>query len=67
MLSTFLDTLGIESGRAQELSGPITSVENLKSNRDQNQTILLYCDKNIRLGGFLKFGYKHLFFYVRLN
>ncbi len=63
-----LNQLGEESGVAQNLKGPITSVDKLLASPDQ--TLILYCthdeqEDTILPIGFLKYGRKDLFFYTK--
>ena len=61
-----LDNLGIKSGQAQLLNGPITSVEKLTGS---NHTIIVCCSADDENGGidycvgYLKYGKKDLYFY----
>jgi alpha-tubulin N-acetyltransferase 1 len=55
-----LDKLGLESGVAQELNGPITSAEKLQ--REESHVLLLSCKDGVP-NGFIKYGEKNLFFY----
>jgi alpha-tubulin N-acetyltransferase 1 len=63
---TQLDNLGIKSGQAQLLNGPITSVEKLAGS---NHTIIVCRSTdgdNVGIGccvGYLKYGVKDLYFY----
>jgi len=56
-----LDELGVQSGIAQNLNGPITTVEKLLQNPDH--CLIAVRDRAGRMVGFLKYGYKDLFFY----
>lgn len=62
-----LNELGVLSGIAQELSGPITSFEKLQASAitpDQQHHLLLYIDDHTNKAlGFAKYGYKNLYFY----
>ena len=63
-----LDNLGIKSGHAQILNGPITSVEKLAGS---NHTIIIVCcsadgengETSCCCVGYLKYGIKDLYFY----
>jgi alpha-tubulin N-acetyltransferase 1 len=59
--SSDLDELGVQSGVAQSLSGPITSVEKLLQNPEQ--CLIAARDRSGHMVGFLKYGFKDLFFY----
>lgn len=56
-----INQLGIASGIAQMLKGPLTSIEKLLENNDQ---ILLLCIQTNRVIGLLKYGYKDLYCYT---
>ncbi len=56
-----LDDLGRQSGIAQNLTGPITSIEKLLQNSDQ--CLITARDQAGHLVGYLKYGFKDLFFY----
>ena len=56
-----LDALGVRSGAAQELNGPITTVDKLVANPDQ--VLILVRSPEGQAQGFLKYGTKDLFFY----
>jgi hypothetical protein len=74
ILKNQLDHLGIESGKAQNLNGPITSIVKMleswsisDSNKQSNgQTIMIFSDAiNKKALGFIKYGRKDLFFYQK--
>lgn len=56
-----LNELGFQSGVAQNLSGPITSAEKLLQNPEQ--CLIAARDGSGHMVGFLKYGFKDLFFY----
>ena len=57
-----LDELGARSGVAQNLSGPITTVDKLMQNpRDHH--VIVANNASGQMIGYLKYGYKDLFFY----
>eukprot|EP01038_Epipyxis_sp_PR26KG_P009426 gene9426-12702_t len=57
-----LDNLGVLSGVAQELNGPITSVEKLISS---DHTLITFIEmKSKNPIGYIKFGPKNLYFYT---
>ena len=49
--------------KAQFLSGPITSLEKLKTQPEQ--TLILCSDTSGRALGFIKYGPKHLYFFTK--
>jgi len=59
--SNDLNELGIQSGVAQNLNGPITTVEKLLQNPEH--CLVAVRDRAGRMVGFLKYGHKDLFFY----
>jgi len=60
--SQSLDYLGRLSGVAQFLKGPITTTSKILENKDQ---VLVICTNNEnKMVGYLKFGFKKLYFYV---
>jgi hypothetical protein len=60
-LGSELSYLGGKSGVAQNLNGPITTLDNLMQNRDQ--TLILCRDEKGKAIGYLKYGSKDLYFY----
>jgi hypothetical protein len=57
-----LDELGARSGIAQNLNGPITTADKLMQNPRDHQLIVAN-NSNGEMLGYLKYGYKDLFFY----
>mgnify|MGYP000179799578 CR=1 FL=1 len=61
-----VDKLGVESGIAQELNGPITSLDKL-GEESADTHMLLVMSRAVDGGpvGFIKYGVKNLFFYSK--
>lgn len=72
LLKNQLDHLGLESGKAQNLNGPITSIDKMleswsdSTKKNNGQTIIIFSDSiNKKALGFIKYGRKDLFFYQK--
>ena len=65
-MTSEIDSLGVSSGIDQNLKGPITTIDKLK---DSDHLLFIYKitdDFNESIKGYLKIGYKNLFFYVSI-
>ena len=59
--SKAVNELGISSGIAQELKGPITTIDKLIDAKDH--TLITITSPHEEIVGYLKYGVKHLYFY----